>query len=409
MVRWKLSGAALLLLGAAAAGQMLPAPTRAINSATPLSERVVAYTISAKLNTKDKTIDATEVLAYRNLTGQPQDTFPFHMYLNAFRPESTQATEIHAGGTRDAVADWNNPKTLGSIDISQMTVDGMGDVTSQMQYTAPDDGNLLDHTVMQVHLPRPAAPGETVTFRMNFHDKLPESGGRNGWKRDFFMGAQWFPKVGVWWKGAWNCHQFHANTEFFADFGTYDVKLTLPKRYIVGSSGVQLGEQQNSDGTKTLVLHGEDIHDFAWAASPRFTETDRIFQGQMGPVRLRALVLEVHKGQRERYLDCLQGTMGKFEDWYGPYPYTQITLIDPEPDSGWRGWSIPRCSPPAPWQGFRSGSICRSWSPSTSTATSTGTAWLRPTSSKRRGWTRALTPTRSRKFLARFTAQTLPS
>src|SRR5215468_8626289 len=54
----------------------------------PLSERVVAYQIDARFDPAKHELDATEVLTYRNLTGRPQDTFPFHLYLNAFQPRS---------------------------------------------------------------------------------------------------------------------------------------------------------------------------------------------------------------------------------------------------------------------------------------------------------------------------------
>src|ERR1700757_3115931 len=70
----------------------------------PLSERVVAYSIDARLDTNKKTLDAAESLTYRNLTGQPLTTFPFHLYLNAFRPESTFTAETRAGGGfRDSI------------------------------------------------------------------------------------------------------------------------------------------------------------------------------------------------------------------------------------------------------------------------------------------------------------------
>ena len=55
----------------------------------PLSTRVVAYTIDARLDTDKKSLDATETITYKNLTGQPLNTVPFHLYLNAFRPESS--------------------------------------------------------------------------------------------------------------------------------------------------------------------------------------------------------------------------------------------------------------------------------------------------------------------------------
>jgi len=76
------------------------------------------------------------------------------------------------------------------------------------------------------------------------------------------------PEDRVWWKNAWNCHQYHATTEFFADFGTFDVKVTLPSNFNVGATGVQTGETAHADGTKTLVFRAEDVHDFAWTADP---------------------------------------------------------------------------------------------------------------------------------------------
>jgi len=317
------------------------AQSAAINSPKPLSDRIVAYTIDAKLDVNKKTVDATETLAYRNATGQPQDTFPFHLYLNAFRPESTFSLEAHEGGTRGGGEDKYPPEKIGGITVSQLTVDGMGDLTGAMQFTAPDDGNMQDHTVMQVKLPRAIAPGETVTFHLKFHDKFPISIARNGYKRDFIMGGQWFPKVGVWWHGAWNCHQYHASTEFFADFGTFDVKLNAPTRYIIGASGIPTGVDHLTDGTQTSSFHGEDIHDFAWAASPNFVITDDTYNSSMGPVKLHALVLKTHLGQTQRYLSILKNTMQKFDEWYGPFPYTQMTLIDPEPGSEIYGMEYP--------------------------------------------------------------------
>lgn len=335
---------ALFILLAAAAGLAQTADPRAVHSpdGKPLSQRVVAYTIDARLDVNAKTLDAIEVLVYRNLTGQPLDTFPFHLYLNAFQPQSTWMQEAHQSGQRDWPEDRSyDDKYRGEIALRQVTVDGMGDLTSQVRFIAPDDGNKDDRTVAEIKLPRAIPPGESVTFRIRFHDKFPETVARNGYKRDFIMGGQWFPKVGVWWHGAWNCHQYHAATEFFSDFGTYDVKLTLAKNYVVGASGYEVSSRDNADGTKTLAFHGEDIHDFAWAASPRFIAFDGTFQGSAGPVRMHALVLRSHAAQGRRYLDILRKTLERFDQWYGPYAYTQITLIDPEPDSAAGGMEYP--------------------------------------------------------------------
>jgi Peptidase family M1 domain len=323
-----------LLLALSAWGQV-----SAVNSpdGKPLSHRVVAYWIDANLNTTAKTLDATEILEYRNTSDQPLSTFPFHLYLNAFRPQSTFSGESHRDGTSLSYANGEQ----GAIEISSLSAEGYGDLMPTLHFTAPDDGNQDDHTVMEITLPKALAPGEVVRFHLAFHDKFPLSVARNGYKRDFIMGGQWFPKLGIWWHDQWNCHQYHADTEFFSDFGTYDVNLTLPQRYTVGASGIQTDEQANSDGTKTLRFRGEDIHDFAWAASPHFQVADDSFDNSLGTVKLHALVLASHAGQIQRYLSILKQSMQKFDEWYGPYPYKQITLIDPEPDSAIAGVEYP--------------------------------------------------------------------
>src|SRR5215510_1269616 len=200
----------------------IPATTTAINSTQPLSQRVVWYNIDAKYDPKTHQLDGYEVLTYHNLTGQPLDRFPFHLYLNAFQPKSTWIREARAMGSRDVRYQKWEEKYNGVDEIKSFEVVGMGDFTSKLEFIQPDDGNKDDKSVVQVVLPGPVPPGEFIQFKIKFHDQFPETQARTGWKRDFIFGGQWFPKVGVWWNGAWNCHQFHATTEFFADFGVYD-------------------------------------------------------------------------------------------------------------------------------------------------------------------------------------------
>ncbi len=294
-----------------------------------LSTRIVAYVIDAKLDPKKHTIDATETLSYLNLTGQAQQTFPFHLYLNAFQPQSTFMTEVHRSGTRGngPGSAWD-PLHYGAIKVSKLDADGV-DLTDKMEFTHPDDDNTEDRTVFQVTLPKPVPPGATVKFSLTFHDILPEVVERTGYKHDFDMVGQWFPKVGVWWKNAWNCHQFHASTEFFADFGTFDVKITLPKNEVVGAGGDLVSSQDNPDGTMTLTYHSEDVHDFSWAASPSFTRVEDTWQGSAQPVKITVLISPGNMPSAPRYVAALKGSLTMFDKWYGPYPYDRITLIDP--------------------------------------------------------------------------------
>ena len=81
----------------------------------PLSQRVVAYWIDASVNTDAKSLDASEILEYRNPGQQPVTTIPFHLYLNAFRPQSTFSRESHQDGTDT----FYRIDEQGSIDIKK--------------------------------------------------------------------------------------------------------------------------------------------------------------------------------------------------------------------------------------------------------------------------------------------------
>ena len=304
----------------------------------PLSKRVVAYQIDAKYDPPTHTVEGFETLTYHNLTGQPLDTFPFHLYLNAFQPKSTWMYEAHRDGSfRSSRFDTWQPEEYGSNEVTSLEVVGMGNLTKQMKFISPDDGNPDDKTVFQLKLPRPVAPGQDVVFKIRFRAKFPEVVARTGYKRTFLLAGQWFPKVGVWWHGQWNCHQFHAMTEFFADFGTYDVKVTLPNNYVIGATGVQVSDQDNGNGTKTVAFHAEDVHDFAWTADPNFKVVEDDFVGSVGKVHIRLLTYDGHKHEWQPYIDCALQSMKAFDDWYGPYPYAQLTVVDPPHGAGEAG------------------------------------------------------------------------
>jgi hypothetical protein len=295
----------------------------------PRSQRVVNYDIDARWNPANKTITAQETLTYHNFTGQVLDTFPFHLYLNAFQPKSTWMREER----RDRDGGWDQylgEEYFGLNTISSMEVSGMGDVTNRMQFIAPDDGNPDDRTVFQVKLPKAVPPGADVTFKIRFEAKMPQVIARTGTRYNFVLGGQWFPKVGVWWHNRWNCHQFHATTEFFADFGTFDVKLQVPKQYTVGATGEEVATTSNSDGTITHEYRAQDVHDFAWTADTRFLQVNDAWKAQSGhEVKIKLLLQLQHENQAQRHLDIIKQSLDRFDRWYGPYPYNTLTVVDP--------------------------------------------------------------------------------
>ena len=81
------------------------------------------------------------------------------------------------------------------------------------------------------------APGQTITLDIAFTAKIPRPFARTGAIGNYFFIAQWFPKIGVLSDTGWQARQFHMTTEFFADFGAYDVRLTVPSAIATSGRG----------------------------------------------------------------------------------------------------------------------------------------------------------------------------
>jgi hypothetical protein len=299
-------------------------------AAEPLSLRIANYDIDARLDVAQHTITAREVLTWRNTSSESVADLYFHLYLNAFA--NNRSSLMREAG--EAIEDWqrDKPDGWGQQAISRFVVDD-SDRTAAIEWVHPDDDNVEDRTVIRVPLEHPIAAGASARIEVDFTAKLPKIFARAGYAGPFHFIAQWFPKIGVYDGGAWNCHQYHLTTEFFADFGVYDVRLTVPGDSVVGATGERQDEHDNGDGTKTLRYHAEDVHDFAWTVDPRFIEVTDHFDA----VTLRLLLQPHHVTQAARHLDAVKAAMLRYRDWFGAYPYSQLTIVDPAPGGNGAG------------------------------------------------------------------------
>lgn len=294
--------------------------------AAELTPPIASYQISCRLDPERKTVEGTELLTWTNRTRATADTLQFHLYLNAFR-NTLSTFRRSAGGARDPV-----PDSWGSVEISRMSLADGTDLLPGLRFIAPDDGNLHDRTVAEVPLPRPVRPGETVHVAIDFRSRLPRVSNRSGYKGDFFFVAQWFPKIGVLEETGWNCHQYDARSEFFADFGNYDVSIDVPARYRgkVGATGVRV-EERDAPGDRVLYrFRQESVHDFAWTADPDYRVHRDVFREPgLGEVELILLLQPEHAGQEERHFRAAKAGLSGYGRVLGPYPYPTLTLVDP--------------------------------------------------------------------------------
>jgi hypothetical protein len=332
------SAAAVALLVSSPAAQPAPGTIR-----PPLSPRNASYTISARLDPALRTITGDERIVWRNITTTTATELRFHLYWNAWKNDrSTWMRERALGGSaRDAnraASDW------ASIDVTsvKLVAPSAADLTASQHFVTPDDDNADDQTVMALPLPAPVGPGGVVTLDVTWTAHVPRTFARTGAIGNFFFIVQWFPKLGVLQPDGWNCHQFHAGTEFFSDYGSYDVTLSVPRQWIVGATGLQRERRENTDGTTSHRYYQDDVHDFAWTTSPDLVERTARFEHPTLPaVDMRLLLQPEHTAQADRHFDATRTTLKYYGEWYGAYPYGHVTIVDPAFQSGAGGMEYP--------------------------------------------------------------------
>ena len=318
-----------------------------LSAQEPLSPRNANYTIQVQLDPQAKTLEGKEIIHWRNIRGPATDLLWFHLYYNAWRnTESTWLREDVLRKTRPLdkfeETDW------GACDITSMELlddreQVIKELTPRMKFISPDDGNREDRTVIMVALPRRVEPEESVKIRVTWRSEIPRALSRTGFRGDFFLIAQWFPKLGVLQEdGTWNCHQFHATTEFFSDYGVYDVQITVPSGWLVGATGLEVGVTENGDWTATHRYKQADVHDFAWTTSPDLREArDRFESPGLHSVDMRLVYQPEHEDQIERHFYAARAALLYYGKWFGEYPYDQVTLVDPAWGSNTGGMEYP--------------------------------------------------------------------
>jgi len=296
--------------------------------AAPKSERIASYKIDARLDPTKHQVVATQTLRWKNTGTSAVDRLPFHLYLNAFKNESSLFMRSSRGKMRGAKA---TDTGWGWIQLESVQIGG-AELASQLVYPGKPD-----ESVVELPLATPIEAGATVEIHFKFTAQLPEVFARTGYKGEFHMVAQWFPKIGVrvGTPGAeqWECRPHHAFSEFFADFGTYDVSLTVPNTYVIAATGVLDSVTEAPGGTRTYVYKAEDVHDFVWMADPYMEVMTGSAKVEDGKVEVRVVYRPGQEAFAKRHLQAGIGAIEKFSAAYVPYPWPIMTVVDPPPDA----------------------------------------------------------------------------
>lgn len=296
----------------AALGAGLPALAQPPAPATGLR-----YALEARLDPERRLVDAEAKITWRNTSRAPVHELFFHLYANAFAGEET--VFMREGGASIRGGLLERP---GGIDLTRLRLSDGTDLLARADTAlVPNDA-----TQMRVALPRPVAPGERIELHAAFRVRLPTLLARMGAVGDFFMIAQWFPKLArLEPDGRWVSFPYHGLGEFYADFADYDLVVEVPADYEVAAPGNRVEARRLPDGMRRERYLLRNALDVAWAAHPHL----RRVQAQTEGVRIEVFALPGHMGLAHRQAALVREGLARLSARLGPYPYERIVLVLP--------------------------------------------------------------------------------
>ncbi|MFB6368720.1 MAG: hypothetical protein ABEJ00_03825, partial [Gemmatimonadota bacterium] len=313
--------------GPASAETPSPAPARDTTPEPPPDwQQDVTYRIEARLAEKNERIRAAATFRYRNNAPEALDRLYFHLYLNAFRPNSVWARNEKRERLQ-AYATMEDPDYGYERIRSVRLLSGAGAGGGEGTALTPSYPHAPDSTVMRLDLPEPLEPGESLTLRIAWDARpstLCRRQCRDGRHWDL---AQWYPRIAVYDGGGWQAHPLYPQGEFYGEFATYDVTFDMRGDQVVGATGVPVegdpgwepapgspadeplyqrdwyGEDPRADlpdpgllpgsaggNRKRVRFYAERVHHFAWSASPDYRYEGAVWErGALEDVAIHAL------------------------------------------------------------------------------------------------------------------------
>jgi hypothetical protein len=311
-------------------------------------QQKVDYEIRADLDPATHMLAGTETISYRNNSPDTLEQFYLHLYPNAYRERTSQLIRDYMKGTLWFIVGL--PKSWrGWMDVTGLNVGG-----EELSFT-------VEGTILHAELPGPLPPGGEMVIEVAFTERIRPVLGRAGYQGSHYTMAQWYPKMAVYDARGWHKDQFRMG-EFYGEFGTFDVHITLPDEYVIVATGVPVsgdpgwtsnrrgaghsgrhpsgaggrpgdgaagqgqaaGDGQSGPPSKTVHFRAERVHDFAWAADPNFVVQDTMLND--------VKVMSVYRPWRRTWADSVLTLTIRSLEWLeeivGPYPYPQITVVE---------------------------------------------------------------------------------
>jgi len=321
-----------------------------IASAQGYWQQKVDTRIEVTLDDRKHILRGFEEITYTNNSPDTLKYIYIHLWPNAYQHDHTPfAEQQYQQGKTDFY--YAKASERGFIDSLSFSVDG-NDVDHLYGESTPD--------IARISLPHPLLPGGTMKVSTPFRVKVPKVFSRLGHTGQSYFISQWFPKPAVYDKKGWHPMSYLDAGEFYSEFGSYDVTITLPANYIVMGTGnlVTPSEQQWLDSLadaplpsdtvcskwkqvssveyKSIRFQEDNVHDFAWFADKRWVvRKDTVNSPGSGEViTTYAAFLPSYQKQWSKANQYLKDAVKYYGKWVGAYPYKTIKAVQGDMKAG---------------------------------------------------------------------------
>jgi hypothetical protein len=318
-------------------------------------QQEVNYSIEVELDDKKHVLSAFESFEYLNNSPDTLDFIYMHIWPNAYSNGNTAlAKQLRAKGNE--ILTNADDSVIGYIDSLDFSVNG-------------EKANWSIHPehidIAIVNFQTPLKPGETYKVSTPFRVKLPSGQvSRLGHVGESYQITQWYPKPAVYDVDGWHEMPYLTQGEFYSEFGSFDVSITLPENYVVGATGdlqtdeeymflnnkvketeekiaaLETGKKVNrrsntpfpksSTTTKTIRYTQKNVHDFAWFADKRYDvlkgEVELPHSGRK--VTSWAMFVPQNIELWQKAIEYINDGTYYYSKWNGDYPYNQVTAVD---------------------------------------------------------------------------------
>ena len=301
------------------------------------------YQMNVTMNVKNFQYKGVQKVTYINNSPDTLTTVFFHLYFNAFQPNSEMDANLQTLPDPDGRMATNvgtpqrpiyesriaklNPNEIGYLRVKKLTQDGVPATISH------------ESTILKVTLPSPILPHSRTVLGLDFEGQVPvmiRRAGRNSPDGVALSMAQWYPKMVAYDHKGWHTTEY-LGREFYGVWGNFDVKITLDKTYLVGASGVlqnpnEIGFGYEDKGvkvpttksaTKTWHFIAERVHDFTWAADPQYVHDKH----QLADGKTIHFIYKKYKDTWKQIQEPMLKVFDYYNQLVGKYPWPQYSFI----------------------------------------------------------------------------------